>query len=275
MQKILLVLFAVISLSACTEIIEIDLKEETQYVIEAPMYEGTHDFEVVISQTGDYFDGTEATKINDASVTLTDGDGSLITLTPNGNGTYMLPNFTSTVGVTYKLNVAVGGQTFNAQTTMQTPVTLDSISFQSSAGGPPAGGPGGPDTNEVSFIPFINFLDPAESANYYRVKMSVNGVPRSGASDIIVQEDALFNGNEVKLPYFVAVVVPFDTVTIELLSIDQQVYNYFRTLSSVISSGGNPLGSAAPANPITNFSGGALGYFGAFSSTRITKVVLP
>jgi hypothetical protein len=52
---------------------------------------------------------------------------------------------------------------------------------------------------------------------------------------------------------------------------DANVYSYLTTLSDVITSDANT--SAAPANPNTNFSNGALGFFGAFSrSTMSTRI---
>ena len=63
-----------------------------------------------------------------------------------------------------------------------------------------------------------------------------------------------------------------DTITIELLSIDKAAYDYFHTLSEILSSDQSPT-SLAPQNPLTNLSGGALGYFAAYTvDTR--KIVI-
>jgi hypothetical protein len=57
---------------------------------------------------------------------------------------------------------------------------------------------------------------------------------------------------------------PGDTITIDLLSIDKATYDYFHTLSDILTSDQSPT-SLAPANPTTNISGSALGYFAAYA----------
>jgi len=63
-----------------------------------------------------------------------------------------------------------------------------------------------------------------------------------------------------------------DKVTIEMQCLDDPVYEFWYTLRS---GGGDGDGNtAAPANPITNIKGGALGYFSAHTVTR-QSVVAP
>ena len=54
-----------------------------------------------------------------------------------------------------------------------------------------------------------------------------------------------------------------DSLRVEMQNIDPGVYEYFRTLNLILSS--NPVVTTTPANPKSNFSGGALGYFSAHS----------
>ena len=61
-----------------------------------------------------------------------------------------------------------------------------------------------------------------------------------------------------------------DTVTIEMLGIDEAVYKYWYSLHFNGGDGGN---IATPANPVTNVSGGALGYFSAQTVDRKTVIV--
>ena len=57
---------------------------------------------------------------------------------------------------------------------------------------------------------------------------------------------------------------PGDTVWVDLLSIDKASYDYFNTLNNILTSDRSPT-SLAPANPNTNLTNGALGYFAAYS----------
>jgi hypothetical protein len=64
-----------------------------------------------------------------------------------------------------------------------------------------------------------------------------------------------------------------DTVWVDLLSIDKASYDYFNTLNNILTSDRSPT-SLAPANPNTNLTNGALGYFAAYSiSSRM--IILP
>jgi hypothetical protein len=58
-----------------------------------------------------------------------------------------------------------------------------------------------------------------------------------------------------------------DEVTIWLESVDKYVYEYFRT------EGSEGWQSASPANPTSNISNGALGYFNACSVRTISIIV--
>jgi hypothetical protein len=58
---------------------------------------------------------------------------------------------------------------------------------------------------------------------------------------------------------------------VELQTIDKVAYDYFRTLTMLVGVGGPP--SDAPANPLSGFSNGALGYFYAHGSRRASIVV--
>jgi hypothetical protein len=58
---------------------------------------------------------------------------------------------------------------------------------------------------------------------------------------------------------------------VELLSLDQKTYGYYRTLEDLLFT--NPLFGSTPANPNTNLSNGALGYFGACAVSSKTIVI--
>jgi hypothetical protein len=52
--------------------------------------------------------------------------------------------------------------------------------------------------------------------------------------------------------------------------VDRNIYNYFFTLANVTSNNSG-FENATPANPVTNLTGGALGYFSAHS-TQQTRI---
>jgi hypothetical protein len=66
-----------------------------------------------------------------------------------------------------------------------------------------------------------------------------------------------------------------DTAIVELLTLDKSTYDYYSTLSNVLTEGdtGPPMMMTTPANPNSNLSNGALGYFGAFA-VRSDSIVI-
>jgi hypothetical protein len=59
-----------------------------------------------------------------------------------------------------------------------------------------------------------------------------------------------------------------DVITVEMQCLDKGSYEYFYSLFSIGNNG--PGGGATPTNPVSNISGGALGYFSAFTSQKQT-----
>ena len=65
-----------------------------------------------------------------------------------------------------------------------------------------------------------------------------------------------------------------DTVVVELYTLDAQTFEYYNTLFQ-ISGGSEMMSFTTPANPNTNISNGALGYFGAYTISRDTIITSP
>ena len=62
---------------------------------------------------------------------------------------------------------------------------------------------------------------------------------------------------------------PMDTIGVQLSSIDEANYSYLLVLSQ----SGSPF-IIAPGNPISNLTGNAIGYFGAYAQDR-KYIVIP
>ncbi len=69
-----------------------------------------------------------------------------------------------------------------------------------------------------------------------------------------------------------------DTITVELLSINEETYIYYKTLINIVggNTGGGPAGQLSgptPANPESNLSNGAMGYFSAYTVSTDTIII--
>ena len=140
---------------------------------------------------------------------------------------------------------------------MPRPVPFDSISFSNTARF------GGTDINAVA-----NFQDPAGLGNYYSFTEIVNG---QQSDRIQSYEDRLSDGRYIRRELSIDTLKAGNVVIVQMNCIDKGTYNYISTLRQV--TGGNNFNSVSPANPVSNISNGALGYFSAHTVQTRTAIV--
>ena len=165
---------------------------------------------------------------------------------------HLFSPLTGTIGHTYTLRVALGGAVYQATSTMPALVPLDALTYEAQA---------------LGDIVYANYTDPAMAGNYYRWVMYVNDKQQG---DVFVVNDRLNNGIRTRQALFLTSsnaphLTTGDRIRVEMQCIDAPVYDYFFGLAQVLGSGNNQV--ATPANPTSNLSGGALGYFSAYSGT--------
>jgi hypothetical protein len=245
---------------SCQKIISVDLNNANpQVVAEAVVTDQPGPYTVTLSMSGDYFTPSlYFPPVTHAFVTLADNLGVTDTLKEMASGTYHTSVLHGGPGRTYYLRVVAGGKEYDAFSTMPPRVNIDTLVALHSRES---------DGDQVYNL-YVIFKDPPEPGNYYRMKLRVN-VPISPDSidgrRYHLYNDKLTNGNEAAVRirmrnYF----QPGDTVWVDLLSIDKSSYDYFNTLNNILTSDRSPT-SLAPANPNTNLTNGALGYFAAYS----------
>jgi|TARA_B110000208_G_scaffold159369_1_gene193991 hypothetical protein len=264
MKNLIIALSALaITVSSCRKIIDIKLEEgDKKTVIEASLYEGTNDFRVKITQTGNFFGDNSPVIINNATVNLNDGV-STFPLSFTGNGNYYLLNFNAVSGTEYTLTVDENGNSFEASVTVPTLVPIDTITYQFV-----------PDNifTDEGYLSQLEFDDPAGEKNFYRLFVTIAESTYGGIEDLILLDDGFTDGNRVEFPTFVAGVAQLnDTVKIELHSCDEATLTYLEGVDAVLG-GGN---GAPPANPDGNFNNGALGNFNVYAISEKTVVIVP
>jgi hypothetical protein len=248
-----LLMLTVLGLSACEKVITPELNSgKPRLVIEGNVTNEAGPYTVRLSQTADYYQPTQSQGVAGALVTIRDQQGGLDTLTYEGNGNYRTRKTQGVIGHTYQLAVTVNGTTYEARSTMPPVVNLDSLTFEAQT---------------LGDIIYADFGDQASATNYYRWVMFVNDRKQS---DVFAGDDRLNNGLKTRQALFLTSntstdLETGDRVRVEMQCIDATVYTYFFALSQVLGSGNNQ--AATPANPPTNLSGNALGYFSAHSVT--------
>jgi hypothetical protein len=265
--KYLFLLIAGLITFSCTEIIEIDLNDsEPQIVVEGMLPES--DYAVFkLTQTVNMQENGEFPPLEKAKVTLSDQNGLTEILTETSPGIYRSKNIAGIPGINYNMQIQSGETLLKSSDMMPMPVRMKNIvvrklNFSGSGFG-----------NMQDSLPrlevVVNYDDPAESVNYYRFVEYRNG---KFANDYL-DSDKFNNGKSVRkfLFSFDRIMLPGDTITIEMQNISKNVFEYFFSFSNM---GGGP-SSGSPANPNTNIEGGKLGYFSAFSSRKISVVLTP
>jgi len=253
-------------LISCEKVIEVDLEDAaTQMVFEANLKEGNQVFEVKLSMSQPYFGEAEVDWINDATVSLRNGAEEEWFLLFQGDGLYTA-EVDAAVNELYTLNIELDGVSYRASSYLNEPISLTEVysEFQEAQG-----------LFEEGYTVYFRYLDPQDQTNYYRVVHTVNGEPQTEGNDLQLLDDVLNNGAEARIPIFRKLFDSGDEVEIELRHIDENAYHYFNSLSEIIGSGQGPGGSAAPGNPINNWSSSnVLGHFTAYSNSE-SSITLP
>ncbi len=253
---VLSLLLAVASLaSSCKDEIEVDLRSvDPQLVIEGVIREGAQ-AEVLITKTKDFSDNSEYLPVTNAVVSISDDAGHNELLTPNASGKYIAATIEGVQRREYRLSVEYDGKTYTATTRMPPVVALDSLTLFKFP--------------MVDYWdPMIHFRDPVGEENqYYRFVVGINGeYPRFRDRYISTE---FMDGNVIHQPLFVRFeddsneedpIKLGDLITVEMRCLDKGTYKFIETLDRVEDS---------MANPTSNITGGALGYFGAYSYTQM------
>ena len=253
-------LLLVTTLMSCQKVIDIDLNEkEPKIVIEGGISDQPGPYVIRISQTVNFDEPNEFPPVTGARLTLRDNAGNSETLSEAAPGEYVITSLQGVPGRTYTLEITAGDVTYTSVSYLPAAVPIDSLTVEESFWG----------IRQVN----IYLKDPAETENYYRIVQEKNRVK---VRDILVMSDELQNGSHLSTPLFINNIEDSlrrgDTVTVQLQSIDKAAYDYFRTLMMLTTPGGPP--SDAPANPISGFTNGALGYFYAYA-VRTEIIVVP
>jgi hypothetical protein len=256
-------LWLVFIFAGCERVIEIDLNDsDPRIVIEANLSDSPDKVEVKVSKTANYFGQEPVEHINDASVTLRTQSGRTYQVPRTGEGLYLMNKLDVRNQATYTLIVEAEGNRYEAESSLWPRVRIDSLATVYNDGFTFFG---------KGYNVYLYFQEPSEFRNYYRLKIFVNRELQTSSNDYIFFDDHNNNGQYLQLRVRNRTYEKGDTVAYELVSLDKGAYDYLRQMDELMSV--NP-GSAAPSNPASNFSNGALGYFSAWSSDK-KSIVIP
>ncbi|HET6244545.1 MAG: DUF4249 domain-containing protein [Bacteroidetes bacterium] len=252
--------FLVIAVVSCEKVIEVDLNEENSKIIVEGGISNQHTADTIrLSRTGSYFGDNNFQSITGAEVSVSDNMGKNELLLEVSSGTYVTSEIKGIPGNSYQLTVKSDGETISAGSQMTEPVQIQYLSYREkerTLG-----------TRQGNYVTFF-FKDPSNERNFYLVKASGTSVEYNHGSDnFFVVNDDFFDGNNfgIEIPF-----CHFNSgiATVELISIDKNAFDYYKSLNEVINNPGPGAFSGVPQYPTTsNLTGEALGYFRTFSSS--------
>lgn len=255
-------------LNSCEKEINLDLEDQSgNIVIEANVTDQLSPYFVKITKSVAFTETNQYPVIDNAEVMLSDNTGQTETLQYVGNGIYQTTNFIGQPGRVYTLKIQAEGKEYISQSTMPEAVPFDGLQQDSFLVG-----------GETSYTLLPLFTDPAALGNRYLFSFTVNNSTKKYFSEF---SDNVNNGLSNQRPLLLPndtgdepddiKVVAGDTIYVEMQCIDEKVYTYYSALLQL--SGGGAGGGITPANPPSNISNGALGYFSAHTVKKRSIVI--
>jgi hypothetical protein len=254
---------ALILFCACEDVININLNEADQrIVIEGRVSNRLPSYSVKITRSTDYFNPGDFETVSDAIVIITDDAGNADTLQELPIGEYNAYWRVGVPGRTYTLTVSIDGETYTGSSTMIEPIEIDSLTYEYQEGGGI-----GMDEDE-GYRLHCFFTDRADIDDYCMLRVYRN---RGRLQRYFLYDGQWSDGNPIDYEYFEKVFNLGDTMTVDLLTLNEQDFDYFELLRQVIADGNE--GQANPTNPISNLSNRALGYFAAYSINTASIII--
>lgn len=248
--------------TSCEKVIQVKLNSaDKKLVIDAQLTDVPGTCMVTLSRTKEFSASNALEGVSGAEVEIVGTGGERFTLTEVENGVYRNDAAKGAPGNTYELRIKVDGKAYTAQSTMPQYITFDSLYAEKQ----------GFFGDDMIFAN-VAFQDPEGQRNYYRFVQHINDYKIPG---FFLMDDDLSDGKFIRSTLFYFLdddkepVKSGDVFTVEMQVIDEAVYKYWFSLQQ--SSTGNS-SSAAPANPVSNIVGDALGYFSAHTKQVKTTV---
>lgn len=241
----------------CEEVIQVDINStDPQLVLEAQLSNQIGKNGVLITESTDFYNPNEYTKISNAEIIVTDNNGSQFLFEEIEPGFYKHRSLIAKVDENYTIDVKLGNNVYRAESYSPPLLKIDSLSYKLEPR----------PFNDKKYLELhVHFQDPEDETNFARIIVYKND---EKINKIFLYDDRLTNGNEIDFFFF-----NFDEdeefnsgdkIKVELQVVDEQVFTYLRTLRRALAaSTGGPFGPASPSNPISNWNNDALGYFNA------------
>lgn len=277
MRNLYILLLLLLTLS-CQKEIELDYRD-IEPVVSIEGRVTNEQVYVLITRTRSMNDSVKSRGIGGAVVTISSEDGTEQLVYDVRDGYYRSASGMKGVpGRTYRLDVTLDGHQYAASSTMprQAPIVSTQFIWQSLL-----------DNGMLMYEMWATDPEPDER-NYYwyrvdrrakdpkvRQKQGTDAYRWSSFDDrgainariyrdIMCVNEEMMDGQDIEDDQLKSILFDGDTITLQLMTIDRAMFEYYQSLS---------VGQRMGANPISNITGGCLGYFAAGSVSHADTVI--
>jgi len=262
---VMLTVITILVFGGCQKVINLNLVDSVPLlVVDGLVTDSLGPYRIKLTLSGSYFNQPVLSPVSGAVVIISDNAGTTDSLKESFLGIYLTSKLRGIQGRTYSLKILSDSKEYDGSSTMFSHVDIDSLKLKKNES--QGFGFGGNGQNEIRAEIHCFFKDPNEK-NFYRIKVFRNDTINT--ENYRLYDDQYTNGEETDLQ--VGRVKVGDAVRVELISLDKSTYEYYRTLRDVLHT--NPIFGSTPANPNTNLTNGALGYFGACAISSKTIII--
>jgi hypothetical protein len=258
---------ALILLSSCSDVIELDLNNtDSKLVIDAVMERngelGVTFTRIQLTRSAGFYD-EELVFVNDATITITDANGNLTPIPFRADGVYdsNFPFITinDPTENSYTLTVNDNGDLYTATENLELTVPFTEVEQQTISGF-------GDDITEITAF----FTDPEGFGNYYLFEYT-----DIDNEEVDTRDDEFSDGNRTQTTFFIEEAVPGTVATIRIKGIDQRCFSFYETLLQQAGEGdGGPFATqpAVVRGNIINTTDSARFPFGYFRISEVFEV---
>jgi hypothetical protein len=238
-----------ICVSCYQDVIDIDLSQiDKQIVIEGIITDRPSTCIVKISETSSIYRTESTRKISDAIVTISDDQGNTAFLSETEPGIYKNNSLIGSPGRKYTMEVQVNGNIYTAVSQMPVPLVLDSVAYN------------------LIYPPvyvLLYFTDHKEIHDFCRIKIYKNHVYLE--NEKILYYDKYTDGEIIEIDNIDELFNRNDLLKVDLVTIDKNIYDFYSVVYNYEDpeSAEESVIDLASANPKSNISNNALGYFSA------------
>ena len=271
---IILGIIVVTSFSSCEEVINIEVEQAPSQLVIDGLVTDEDTIHVVHISLSAGFDGTVPVEVKNAIVEVSDNLGNVYNYTHNPEGYDSLAGYYYSdqkyVGVEngiYQLDVTVGNESFTAVDTLRGVTAIDSLSIRIDEQAV------NDSENDGKIYQVLLYgQEPQETIDFYYFKFYRDSLLEVD-NNIYVFDDKVLGSSLDGLPSPI-LFREGELAGVEIYGITRVQFVYLSDLANILNNDGGMF-SPPPANPRSNISGGALGFFQVSGLNRASILIEP